>query len=323
MERIDLENYWPVGLAQVVEFEDLHLALFDTARLHARRALSTYSSYDFFECIHAAISAGCAIELLAKSYIATVSPALLADRGDEKSLLIFTGNRRRLDLNPVSAKSRGARECLILVSKLLPSIGFSSRQFDEVLDVRNAAIHLGLFDSTALRTAIESMTWVVSEILQHGFNLPNSEFWGDRNLVAVSNILDHATKAASKALEIKLANARETLHLLTTGIEEPQISAIASALSERPPPWNSEYAGRAPCPVCNSEGWISCEIEPHSPLEGDDEGYEAIAIPFAFNCSVCQLGLVYEELRDPRFDLPSSISTGTQIFETPYLEEYE
>jgi len=56
---------------------DLAAHLHQVGRRHARRALKLYTSTDEFEMLDAAFSVGSAVELLAKSLLASVLPMLL------------------------------------------------------------------------------------------------------------------------------------------------------------------------------------------------------------------------------------------------------
>ncbi len=67
---------WPFG-DYFRSHDDLAAHLHQVGKRHARRALKLYTSTDQFEMLDAAFSVGSAVELLAKSLLASVSPTLL------------------------------------------------------------------------------------------------------------------------------------------------------------------------------------------------------------------------------------------------------
>src|SRR5215469_7952822 len=78
-------TWWPAG-KYVVKHDQLKRLLAESARWHARRAIDLFISDQVNELLDAAVSAGSAVELLAKSYLASIDPALLADKGDRDTV---------------------------------------------------------------------------------------------------------------------------------------------------------------------------------------------------------------------------------------------
>src|SRR4051794_35785308 len=101
------ESLWPTG-GTVTSHHGLARRLWDGGRFHARLVVASFASDDSHEQALAAISVGCAVELLSKARIAFTEPALLSERGDRDTLLHLTNHgslasRPATDLRSISA----------------------------------------------------------------------------------------------------------------------------------------------------------------------------------------------------------------------------
>jgi hypothetical protein len=81
---------WPQGTSWASHV-DLAASLADSGEAHARQAVRKWVSGDLFDQLQAAMSAGCAVELLAKAHLAAIEPSLLSDRADVDGLLHLSG----------------------------------------------------------------------------------------------------------------------------------------------------------------------------------------------------------------------------------------
>ena len=97
---------------------DFSNMLAQSARWHARTAVSNFVSDDPDARLQAACSAGTAVELLAKAYLADMNPALLADKGDKDTVLHLVGHGALAKGDVLSIKTIGAYEALRLVAQL-------------------------------------------------------------------------------------------------------------------------------------------------------------------------------------------------------------
>jgi hypothetical protein len=301
---------------------DLSYLLARSARWHARRAIASFASQDLDELLQAGTSAGTAVELLAKAYLATINPSLLADRGDRDTLLLLCGSSAAVNLNALSMRTIGAETALRLVQHVHAAFPPFEQQ-PLVLRVRNAAVHMALIDKAELRGAVLQMSRMTESLLTE-LGVDRDHFWGDHGKPVVNSLLDAARTALQHAVAAKMAAAGERLNRLTQDAPPRARAAILAALSGRLT-GSSDFDAPRACPVCAQQAWLICSIEQEgtvrykisenaTPLAETD----LVAYPFVFECPVCELQLDVDEL--PEFDFPRSIELGTGYY-TPRPDE--
>jgi len=293
-------TFWPVGLGAVA-YDQLTHYLAYSARDHARRALGKFTSDIRLDQLDAAASIGCAVELLAKSYLARIEPALLAERVDRNSILILT-NKAHLTSTPVTqVRTLSADAALTTVKHLLPGLPYNSQADGEVLQVRNAALHMGLVSRTQLRAAVVTMVAVVEALLP-ALDLEREPFWGHELATVATEMLNQAADELRRVVAAKLAAARLRLVGLLGGLDDAGRKAVLAALNGRQRSY-TDHEEPQTCPVCKQNAWLLCGEE-RGPLEWDydDEGFgyprvDLTAWPFRFECGTCELELEGDELR--------------------------
>jgi hypothetical protein len=277
-----------------------------SARWHARQAVRGFVSEDENEQLQAATSAGTAVELLAKAYLASVNPALLAERGDPDTLIHLCGRGGKVKNGPLAMKTIGAVETLRLVTRLHPQFSLFDDQ-PPVLRARNSAIHMALVDVKDLRVAVVQMARMVENLLV-ALELDRDDFWGERATQVVDSLLDEAARELERVVQAKIAVARGRLETLTADVPEAVAVAILAALSGKAGTYG-DYNVPQKCPVCGQQGWLVCYVEQEE-IELEDESSallpEEVAHPYIFQCPVCHLELAADELEE--FDFPSSVS---------------
>ena len=292
--------------AEASQRSAIRSALLDSARFHARGAVTDFVSEDRNVLRQASVSVGVAVELLAKAFIATVEPALLADRGDRDSILAFSGKAHLAAGNLIQAKSISAADSMKVTRHLLPSLPGAQTSDYFLLSVRNAATHMALIDLPSLRRAVEIMCRIVEGLLA-ALEVSRSDFWGASRLTVVDEILDAAADELHRVVAAKLGAARQTLSRLTRGLDGHARAIVVASLSGRIA-GGADHDERQSCPVCDQQGWLNCYIE-RGEVEYDGSVGECgvvyvtrTAHPFAFGCPVCQLELEGDELEE--FDFP-------------------
>jgi hypothetical protein len=302
-------TWWPAG-ERVVASDGLRYVLARSGRWHARLALELFASPDLDEMLQAAISTGTAVELVAKAYLASVTPSLLAFRGHRDSLLLLGGRSVHVEDTATSMRSIQAGEALQLVKHLHPELPGDLND-PPPLRVRNAAAHMALVDAEELRQAIVQMARLIGALLPL-LELDPDPFWGRRAAAVVKSLLDEAQSEISRLVQVKRATAEARIDRLTAAVGGPnQIEPFLELLEAVTPP-NSEHVEEQWCPICEHRGWLGCyvktgPIEVDYDREGHPEGawVPRFAYPSTFTCPVCQFEIEEEELEE--FDFPREI----------------
>lgn len=287
-------TWWPSG-AFCVPMDGLRKLLARSARHHARQTVRLFVSDASDERLQAAVSAGTAVELLAKAFLASVEPVLLTEKGDRDSLLLLSDKAHLTDSKPGDVRTLGAHEALLVTRHLHKAFLYNPQADRVVLQVRNAAIHMALVEQTQLRQAVLVMCRLVEGLLAP-LALNREAFWGQIAMPAVDGLLDEAQDELAQVVEAKKAAARSRLARLLTGLDSAAIAVVLASLSrskrvtcEHDQPWT--------CPVCEQRAYLCCQVEGGGMNWPDDGSYvPRTAYPVSFSCSVCELELDADEL---------------------------
>jgi hypothetical protein len=293
-------TWWPAGLL-VVANDDLGRLLTDSSRWNAQIAVANYASDDTNEQLQAAVSTGTALELLAKACLTTISPALLADKGEQHSVLLLTGKGGLTKRRPTQLRSIQAFESLRLLKAIRPEVSIDLSEPPMPLQVRNAAAHMALVDALELRIAVAVMARAVETMLPL-IEVESGAFWGEHGQSVVLALLDETRTAAARSLAAKTARAKSAFADLTAGMTPEQAAALIRAFVGTHQPMD-DLVDQVECPACGQLGWRSAWID-RGPLEDayDEESevhYRFVtqtAFPFKFQCPVCRLFLTSQEL---------------------------
>ena len=306
-------TWWPVG-SRTVPLSSLKWILAQSARWHARQAIELFMSEDLNELLQAAVSTGTSVELLAKAYLVTISRSLIADKGDRDTLLILAGHSSKVGMGSQHMKTIGAFDLLRMTKHLHKDLPWI-QQDPAILRVRNAATHMALVERDELQTAILQMCRIVESLLVP-LDLDRQDFWGKYAVPAVETLLDEAKTRRVQAVEAKKSAAAARLARLMAGLSEPSRQAVLAALSGRPAS-AMEHEEPQTCPVCGQQGWLICGVE-RGAIEADDEALwaERTAIPYFFECPVCQLYVDPDELNE--FDFPREIDLEPEDISPEY-----
>ncbi len=295
---------WPAGKWHQTH-EQLHLHLWSAGRTHSRRALSTFGSADSDEQQLAAISVGCAVELLSKSLIARTTPALLSERGDRDTLLHLTDHGHLSAKKATEVRTLSASEAVATATHLHPSLTWRPGADSIVFRVRNAAAHMALVDAPELHSAVLVMLRYVNSILTTQ-NADPALFWGDNLTSLASELLDEAKSERRRVVAGKLAAARTRLDMLVGRLDATASAVVLASLSGRKLSYADHEEPQA-CPLCHQQGWLLCGVERTEVIWGPDGKPEVFptAYPFTFECAVCGLDVEGDELHE--FDFPMEI----------------
>lgn len=279
---------------------------------HARFALECYTD-PASSSLLTALAAGGAVEAALKSTLAQVLPSLLADRGDPHTQIFLAGRvglpgKTYLDCRTISPAD--ALKTLCLVRHTLQVI---QADVHKVLNVRNAAAHLGIVRPQDLHDCVRSMV-VCMDTLMPDLGQGPAEFWGAKLTSYASALRQESQDGVRFAVEEAMTVARTRLEkLMALGPET--FEALADALDANGldvTEEDDEYRAPHECPVCSRDGWITGPIErgelqyeTAEDLSMEHSWVDRTVIPIDFQCDVCGLRLADRQL--DRAGLPTEI----------------
>ncbi len=301
-EHSNSKGRWPRG-QYWAPHEDLGAVLSEMGEAHAHFAVRQWASGDRFAALQAAISAGCAVELLTKAHLASIEPTLIAQRSDPATILHLSGLGTRVESGPTEITTLGALEALKVAKMLSPEIAFTQSD-NVVFRARNAAAHMAILDQHELGRAIASMVRIVDSLIAVSPWPDRAEFWTEDLLPAVDAAAQTARSESHARLAAKLASARAHVTRLLDGLDSATEAVLRRSLAARSPWTSVEYEMRADCPACGESGWLICGLEDVFSDEVFDDGSVISQVtgktawPLFFNCNVCGLDLEQDEVRE-------------------------
>lgn len=288
-----------------------------SAASHARSALVNVTSYD--DRVRGAIDAGVAVEHMAKAFLATLSPALIADRNaDLDTMLHLTGFGQLAKCGPHEVRTIGAHEACLRCARLVPGFTYSHQTDQALFVARNGGAHLALTTDDVARESARIMVRLLEPLIKV-LDLDRGDFWKDMESVA-DTLLDEKTSQISAALEMKVAAAKSRLEVRLAGLGVVERELVLKTLTARTYRPNDEEPYE--CPACGQVGVVTCEVQDigqpefnYEQVAEDDFIYhggfiDQMAYAGNFDCAACGLDIDYDEMtaadmateyhRDPR-----------------------
>lgn len=275
----------------------------DSAVAYARSALLRVTTEE--DPVRGAVDAGMATEHIAKAYLCSLSPALIADRNaDIDTMLHLTGLGHLAKCGAHEVKTIGAHEACLRCARLVPAFTYTLQADQALFVARNGGAHLALTSDEAARESARIMVRLCEPLLA-ALSVDRSAFWGSMEAVA-DVLLDETTTQIMEDLEVKIAAARSRFEVRLAGLVLRERDAVIKALTERG--YSSSEEEDYECPACSQTGVILCEInddgDPHFEYEqvAEDDfiyhgGYiDQIAYALQFSCSACGLDLDFDEM---------------------------
>lgn len=177
-------------------------ALYTKSQIYIARGLHAKhdEEYDVYQ-----LWASLALELLAKSSLSGVHPALVADPEHYHSIFAACGRPIGPDIKTIAAKTLFAR-----IGHLVPKFDQRSRQFCEQLALRrNSEIHSGESPFSGMKmSAWEGQFWFAVELLLSFQDKTLEEWLGAKDAKAPQKILTAAKAALKLMVQEKLSHAR-------------------------------------------------------------------------------------------------------------------
>jgi hypothetical protein len=175
-----------------------------------------------------AMHAGIAIEHLAKCYLCTVDPVLIAARGCDLDTLLHLAGKSDLAKAPLHLiQTIGGLEACQRAKRLVPEFRFNDA--DAVLfAIRNSVGHLGVTHNT--RQVIHIMVRL-ADLLLAAIHCRRQWFWSD-DLAIVDTLRDEALSEQLAILRVKYEAARRHLCASLDGLtpaEQATFKTLAAA----------------------------------------------------------------------------------------------
>lgn len=276
----------------------LHMeALYAKSQAYIAKGLRAKAAGDLDEY---QLWASLALELLAKSSLSSIHPALVADPTHYQSLFAACGHQISPDIKTITAKT------------LYPRLGHVSRRFDSRVQVfceqlslrRNLEIHSGESPFSGMKAeSWEKRYWHAVEVILEIQKKGLEQWLGAEDAKAPKRILRDAKAAIQMAVQTRIAHVREDFESAHKNkdervkyIKEHECSRVYEHWKEFDQ--NMEGFQLNDCPSCGAKGilggvlWyeaISDESDADDPfVEYIEKTYSAEE----FLCKVCGLHLV-------------------------------
>lgn len=274
-----------------------------SAASYAKSALIHVTSDD--DRVRGAIDAGTAVEHMAKALLATLSPALLADRNaDLDTMLHLAGFGQLAKCGAHEVKTIGAHEACLRCARLVPEFTYTQQADQALFVARNGGAHLALTTDDVARESARIMVRLLEPLIK-AMSVDRSKFWGDMESVA-DTLLDEKATQIGASLEMKLGAAKSRLEARMAGLGAKERVLVLRALTTHP--YYTEDEEPYECPACGQTGVMICELRDigqpefeYEQVAEDDFIYpgghiDRMAFAVNFDCDACGLDLNYDEM---------------------------
>ncbi|GIL18599.1 MAG: hypothetical protein BroJett040_23500 [Oligoflexia bacterium] len=243
--------------------------------------------------------ASLAIELLAKSSLSHVHPALVADPTHVESLFAACGKQISPDVKTITAKTLFER-----LSTLLPSFDQRCKHFCVQLALRrNSELHSGESPFSGMNADTwEGQFWYAAELLLVYQDKNLDDWLGAKEANAPKRILAQAESSLTLIVKEKLKHAKKDFSK-----EAPNASAKKAKMKSSIDFSKNQFAEkfaydldiveRIKCPACSCLGGLGGELideEVDSSIDNDDPFIENLVQTYSseeFLCLICNLHL--------------------------------
>jgi hypothetical protein len=297
----------PSSLVSVVSAAEraakpLHEQLYDSSRRFAQIAMQNYLDGDmamFF------VHAGTALEQLAKTYLASLEPTLIADARSFDSLLHASGKGRHARSPRNRMKTITVSVALERCGQILPAIANLKNDLLPLLDARNGSIHVGDVDDAEKTRMLIPYLRASEQLLGEGGH-DEKDYWGEYGDVVDARVAEQTEATAARVLEA-LTAARLRFDSKYGHLEEDIRRAVLQAITDGYAP-EKYYQQFIECPACATECLDSGSIEVGWEPDYDVVDGEAVLTtspnavvtfyPGQLECRACELFLDGEEELD-------------------------
>lgn len=263
-------------------------SLWSKTRLYAARASASdreEAEFPFWSIL--------TLEMLARTTLASVHPALLADPREGHNLMYAFGF-----VQPKAPKSIAAKTVFLRCSQVVEDFTDDDvTRATALIEMRNEELHTGGTPLEGLR----SRAWLVdyyrlTQTLLFHLEKSLGDLFEEGEASAARRIIDAAQEATVGAVKKAIADHRKTWRALTKENRKDRRKDARTALrSLRDRTWyRSTAAGEErECPACGSPGWVTGEVVRVSePRAREDVITQTFTkLPTGFRCAACGLVL--------------------------------
>ncbi|WP_157465700.1 hypothetical protein [Cellulomonas sp. Leaf395] len=282
---------------------------------HARIAVRDAGVGDGLVQLDAAIHAGGAIEMVAKAAIAEFEPLLLSSGSINKGELLDAlaalkdvGIRATRMLRTIDASV-----AVDMVGRIHPSCAVQAKAASQVLDVRNAAVHMGTVDPGHLAAAVGAMAAYINAILD-AQSLDPELFWQEEASEA-RRLQEARSRRLKRIAEYRIGIAKQVFDLKVETWGEEHREGYIQGLERVRPTFDETLD--VDCPACGRSAVLGWTADIEVERDSDGDYYAAVGgMDFeGLRCPVCDLSLDADEAQATGFD-------GTWVPSPPEVDFY-
>jgi hypothetical protein len=190
--------------SQAVHRQPFEDELYGSAQRFAQSALKAYHDGDWSTFF---LHGGTAVEHLAKGYLTSIHPSLIA-RNDLNALLHASGHPELATAPRSQFRSISVTEALERCKTILPGIRSNHDHLRPMIDIRNSVAHLAVLDVTTANHVLVPFLKVAVELVREQ-KRDLDEFWGEFKDLVSTALSDAATEAQRRVAGL-LGAARVT-----------------------------------------------------------------------------------------------------------------
>lgn len=251
----------------------LSAAMFNLAAECARRALEEPNPDEGtgLDKLIRLISIGQAAELVVKSTLAGIDPALLADKANTATLYGLAGNTRKLQGKITTV---GAADAVRRLNECRPPSSPHIVEPKHLFEVRNDAIHMGLGPTAAdLEESLTELVALVDSVFKVRAALSLSHdlraFWSPKHIQIVQARERARYERLVNTFQGLITQAKANYARLIAGLGPEARNRLIAELVARTPDVDDEQILRPhKCPACQNSLWVIYDV--YRDIEVDD-----------------------------------------------------
>jgi hypothetical protein len=233
-----------------------------------------------------------ALELLGRSALAAVHPALLADPEGRHLLYAFGfGQPERPRSVPAATVFR---RCAVVIEDFTEA---DAKGTLALIALRNEELHSG---NSAFAT-LPTSAWLADyyrlcQVLLRSFDRDLEDLFGDDEAAAAQTMVDAAAEELESEVNELVATRRRAFAELEAGeaaVLGEQATEQALTLFQRTQFVTGQAGKLIPCPACDTPAWLTGElVRSGHPRAGEDAIItEVVKLPTRLQCFACELDL--------------------------------
>jgi hypothetical protein len=176
------------------------------------------------------MNAGTTLELMGKSYLASLHPSMIAKRDDLDSFLHACGRGDLAGTTERDFRTIPATDLLNYCARLIPTVTNLIQPLRMLFWARNGVVHAGSSDNADLEGILIPYLQGLIALLE-GLGISNKDFFGELESF-VQSYMSKADTEDQRYVARSIPLARQALHSRFTEHEEGDIEVIKEALSQ-------------------------------------------------------------------------------------------